>query len=270
MTGRPQPSRVLIVGQSKTGTTGLFYTLRQALPAPLDEYFETPPERIDLAAPALLAKQLFAPAAAPATDFLARFDRVFALQRDPRDRLISQFLFRSTRLDYLQDQAQADAFLALLRRKEADPAGLDLLEMIAIGVAAGRPEFVDAGTHQALAYAAWLEANVRLLHRLRYEDMVAGRLDSVAAALGRPVLRLAAPEAPFRHVLRSGSSGGWRRWLTPRDVARLRPLLSPALAALGYAAEDWDLDAVPLDPAEGSGYASDLIASRRGRRKGAA
>jgi hypothetical protein len=269
MTGRPQPSRVLIVGQSKTGTTGLFYALRRALPAPLAEYFETPPERIDLTAPALLAKQLFEATAPPAAGFLARFDRVFALQRDPRDRLISQFLFRSTRLDYLRDEAQAEAFLALLRRKEADPAALDLLEMIAVGVTAGRPEFVDAGIHQALAYAAWLEGHGEALHRLRYEDMVAGRLRPLAAALGVGEVRLVEPAAPFRHVLRSGGSGAWRRWLTGRDVDRLRPALSPALAALGYPADDWELDSGPLDPAEGSGYASDLIASRRSRRRGA-
>lgn len=258
MTGR----RILILGQAKTGTTGLFFTVKQALSPAAAAYFEAAPDTIDLTAGEVIAKLLCGPNANPAPDLVRRFDRVVALLRDPRDRLISLLLFRSTRRDHLKTAAARAAFLEMLRAKEADPAAVPMMVMLRRLRDLGCPAYLHVLTSHVEDYIDYLAALPGPVLRLRYEDMVAGRLADLAAFLDLPLVAVAAPEQPFGHVLRTGRSGNWRRWLTASDVEELRPLLSPSLGKLGYDAADWALAPGPITADEGSRYVARLYEVR--------
>ena len=64
------------------------------------------------------------------TGFLA-FDRLLFLTRDPRDTLVSRVLYDIyNETTICADDSKVNAFVALLRRKEADPAGTPLKDII--------------------------------------------------------------------------------------------------------------------------------------------
>ncbi len=258
------PQRILVLGQAKTGTTGLFYAIKRALPSDAAGYFETPADKLDLSPPHLVAKLLCGPGANPPLDLIRRFDKAVALTRDPRDRLISLFLFRSTRLDHLRTRADREAFVALLREKEADPAALGFAEMLRRARTLGCPDYLVVMRQHASDYAAFLASLGGSAYRQTYESMVRGDIAGLSAWLGLPLEPLGDPDQQFRHVARTRGSGGWRRWFTPADVEELASGMTPCLADLGYPADDWALDPGPLPASTGSDYVRRLFAVRDG------
>ena len=80
------------------------------------------------------------------------------------------------------------------------------------------------------------------IHEVRYEDLLQRPEETLAAALafiGEPPEDAALIVARHRAAgmtFDAGRAGGWRRQLSPQDVARFEQLAGAQLAALGYAA----------------------------------
>ena len=124
--------RVVVFGLGKTGTTALFFKLKQAMAADTHCLFEP---------------RSFVPAPEPSANILAKvligynrdvdpsgflsFDRTVFLTRDPRDTLVSRVLYDIYNEPTIcADNQKVDAFVNLLRRKEAEPAGTPLRDII--------------------------------------------------------------------------------------------------------------------------------------------
>lgn len=235
--------RIVLYGQHRTGTSGLYDALRRSLPWPAETLFE--PLRDRGSSPRVLAKvMLTCPGGlgGRAVDYASfrGFDRSLVLVRDPRDWLVSGLLFI----------ASGKRFQELLLQKEASPASVSLLELAEAGLPLAD---LLAWIPRQLEWVIGFEEDLpdRLL--VRYEDFVAGRLAAVEGYLGFPVSLERAGEGLGR-IARTRAAGGWRDWLLPSDVETLRPLMSLYLQHYGYD-EAWDLAAAPrLRPEHGSDY----------------
>jgi len=262
--------RTLITGIARSGTSALYFKLKQALPETTWCLFEPP--QFDSSElyrhPDVLAKIVIGPPA----DFdyapFRGFDRKIMIVRDPRDNLISRLLYHpcGTAM-FREDAIKVATFANALRLKEADPRGVSVSALIElIHVLTGRYRL----DRSAALYDLALD-----FHRAdddfvvcKYEDFVAGRYAVLEDYLD---VRLPAGEADvteqYRHVERTKASDSWRHWLTADDVDFFRPRLAPFMAAYGYA-DDWILAAEPrISSAHGSDFVRRSVAQRNAQAK---
>lgn len=274
--------RVAIFGLHKTGTTALYYTLKEVLPASTACYFE--PRLRDL--PGIFGRRLgklagvgrnrsvlakflpFYATSYPVWRAFEPFDRKILIVRDPRDRLISGLLYQIYDSTLPLRDADARRVIARLEDKQRDPASVSVLELLEM--IRGRPgqTFDLDGWRKAFVAETvtlplrWSEASPEFF-QFRYEDMVEGRFAALSDFLGLELTRSAEVDPRVSRVVRTKGHGNWRHWLTPSDVALLEPMMRPFLTR-HYPDADWTLAENPrIQPEHGSAYALRLIAERR-------
>lgn len=274
--------RVVIYGLARSGTTALFYKIRNSLPRDAVCLFE--PRAFDPRAagpralarllragrePDVLAKVLpFRPSEPADAASFDGFDKQILLVRDPRDRVVSRTLYVAYHSTFYHRDAALAAFLGLLRKKEADPHAVPLMELLRTFARLNGDGFsfddwaADYARHSVRAPLDFHDCRPGLFV-CKYEEMVEGRLGALEAYLGLKLRGKTAVPAEHRRVARTMTSGNWRDWLTPEDVERLRPVLGPYLERY-YGDAGWDLSARPDIPAEfGSGYVLRIVNERR-------
>ena len=274
--------KIVIYGLAKSGTSALFYKIRNSLPSGTIELFEPSSygkrERLRsrLIAlrrghlrPDVLAKILpwdWRPVRM--ADF-ERFERRILLVRDPRDRLVSGLLYRSYNAAFAAHDRPALEFLELLRAKEAEPASIPMLSLLETferleSQAGGRTDWLGRYRTHGLEEPLRFHEQRPDLFAYRYEDMVDGRIGSVESVLGIPLAGSASVPPALGRVVRTKRYGAWREWFTPKDVDWFRPVVSEFLRRY-YPAADWDLAPSPiLDPVHGSLYVERIVNERRG------
>jgi hypothetical protein len=187
-----------------------------------------------------------------------RPDRIVAIVRDPRDRMVSALMYRAYECVLLgAGEAQVEAWIEVLRDKEAHPAKHSLFDLFGhfariFHVADSADSFFTSFAD----YAAWIARYGGRMHVVRYEDFVAGDTAALSAYLG---LRLAEGrdiDASLRRLGRTKGSGGWRTILLPQDVAYLRERYGAALEDHGYG--DWAIGSGGLAPSQGSDYVREI------------
>jgi hypothetical protein len=269
MPGTPSTDNVLILGLAKTGSTGLYTSVKEALArAGHDHYCLFEPTRADQ----LHSIHRYAPQLPVLTKvMIARepqlelrydlFSRRITMLRDPRDMIVSFLLFRPfIRADVAWERVEP--FAEAVRAKERDPASTSVraLHELAddLGLASYRLDRV-------VEFMAWQEALIDRhdVFTVRYADYVAGRLDPLSSYLGVRVER-STPSSPWLdHIMRSGTTGDWRHWFTPEDVAAYRPYLTRYMQRFGYD-DDWTLATEPvIAPETSSGYIEGKYRRRR-------
>ncbi|MGH7821359.1 MAG: hypothetical protein ACREQ9_16460 [Candidatus Binatia bacterium] len=260
--------KIAILGQYKSGTTGLFYKIKNSLSAPIRTLFEPDeylPEPED-ARRWVLAKVILGLAdgkEAVRYDSFLGFDKKLYLVRDPRDWLVSGTLFLIHRVP---DGRGLDRILALLRQKERDPRSLSLLEIFdCILQANPGPSLAETIQWMTRQYE-WLprfEARLADYHRIKYEDFVDRRLAGMESYLGLSLSGNAEVSAEHDHVPRTERYGDWKNWLLERDVECFRPVFDGYIRRYGYS-EDWSVADKPLvRPEFCSQYAERLVRKRR-------
>jgi hypothetical protein len=185
--------------------------------------------------------------------------------RDPRDELVSRlhyvaYNYFSTRPTTLDERA---AWIDVFRRKEAAPEAVAVLDM----EQQLKTRFGEGFCPGRLLYETYSQFVEELttsgapgLYVLRYEDFIRGTVpdDRLRALLSAN--RNVGPR--LRRVHRTGSSGAWNYFLTPRDVAFFNERFRPMLDRFDY----------PIDPvrtterpsaATGSDYVARLIDEAR-------
>jgi hypothetical protein len=158
-----------------------------------------------------------------------------------------------------------DAYLTLLRVKERDPRSIPLKELFSSfsGFQRQHPYREYVQVLGALAKQQELLTARTDFFIQHYEEFVDGKLEDLSAYLGGMKLDHRVEVHPdVARVERRKGHGDWRHWLTPNDVSFFRPMLAPALQALGYE-DDWKLAEVPtIDSRFCSGYVARLNAER--------
>lgn len=257
--------RIVVFGLGKTGTTALFFKLKQAMAPDTHCLFEPRSFVPEPTLPAsLLAKVLLGyNRDVDPTGFLS-FDRLLCLTRDPRDTLVSRVLYDIyNETAICADDQKVNAFVNLLRRKEADPAGTPLKDII---------DFFDRMSQRPVLPRATRDAGVALdfqrqhprVFAYRYEDLVRADYAAIEPYLGLTLGReTATVPLEFARVVRTKQAGNWRHWLTAADVEFFKPWFAPYLAFNGYS-EDWTLAPEPrIAPEHCSDYVMRLVIERR-------
>jgi hypothetical protein len=270
--------KVLIAGAPKTGTTALFYRIKNSLDGPVREMFE--PRRYE-AEPGdegrhVMAKVLLDPIIELDMGSFASFEKKIGIVRDPRDRLISSMLYNVFDSGFYNDDAATGSLLELLKKKEHAPATASVLDIMRLfrsleikaqGEEVPPPDALDAQIAEGCR--RWLESITSVFrgsaghHIVRYEDFVNGDTAALEAYLGFPLRSGEKVGAKYQRVVRTKGAGDWRNWLVAEDVLFFRPIFAEYMAQFGYA-DDWEPAAQPAIPvANGSFYVRSLIAERR-------
>ncbi len=274
--------KIVIYGLAKSGTTALFYKLKNSLPPDTLCLFE--PRAFDPRAakpkglkallgrgrePDVLAKVLpFRPQAPADVDSFAHFDRQILLVRDPRDRLVSRLLYGVYLSNFCRQDDKVRAFLAPLEQKERDARSVSVISLLRTFAALNGESFSFdewAASHALHSVRRPLEFHDRRedIFLFEYEAMVDGRFGALEEYVGAP-LRGAATVAPELHrVTRTRGYGNWRDWFTPEDIEYLRPVMQPFLDRY-YGGAGWELNPSPAVAAEhGSRYVERIVNDRR-------
>jgi hypothetical protein len=269
--------QIVIAGLAKTGTTGLFYKLKNSLPEPARELFETTVYEPkpgdgdrDVLAKILIGRESYAD-----YDSFDRFDKKICIVRDPRDRLISSFLYRTYVEPFVDDEAKCAEFIDLLRQKEADGGSVSVQRLCQKqDELSGRPAAsLRASFDYFVGPLAWVG---QFCERhpgyfvYKYEDFVSGEFTALEEYMGFALDGGASVDARVERVARTRGLGDWRNWFLPEDVERLRndKTVTEYMARFGYA-DDWELPAAPvIKPEHGSQYVERITLEQRNKRQG--
>jgi hypothetical protein len=260
--------KTLIVGIARSGTTALYFKLKQALPGSTWCLYE--PAHFDPSdpggSPNVLAKILIG---APDKSHYAtfrQFDKKVMMVRDPRDNIVSRILYRPCGTEaFRRDKAKIAVFIDALLCKESDPHSISVVALIDLfrRLNCSDGPVRSTATHD-LALDFHRANNDFLVYT--YEDFIAGRYATI-----EDYLDIALPggeadvTAQYEHVVRTKMANDWKNWFTAEDVEYFRPRLAAFMHAYGYP-DDWALAAEPhISPAHGSEFVRRSIAIRNRR-----
>ncbi|QBB72429.1 hypothetical protein ELE36_19795 [Pseudolysobacter antarcticus] len=250
--------KIVIAGQAKSGTTALYYAVKNALARDYICLFE-PCEFTQQNETDVLVKILINPSLR-AADF-DDFEKKILLVRDPRDNLVSRMLYCIFDQSFATDQDKVAEFLQCLERKRQSPSTVALLELLTLlGQLSGEDllERFLKRHHLGLQFAAQRPA----YFVYRYEDFLAGKTTAIEAHLGVVFSAGRQVDPIHARVLRTGAAADWRNWFTPTDVDFFKPHFQQYLAEYGYET-DWNLAADPLiSAAHSTDYVRRLVSER--------
>lgn len=267
--------KIVIIGQPKTGTSALFFKIKNSFQGESLHLFEPKPSEIlssefMAASPErfVLAKVLLLNDGQP-HEYIKQFDKGIFIARDPRDRLISALLYSVRDSTYFDNDDKVARLLSALQEKEKAPKSVPVAELWKLCIE------LDNRT----SYAAWIAnlphsldfvlafraANPGLF-TLKYEDLIDEKLQPLEAYLGMNLSGEARVTGAYARVARTKSYGNWRNWFVESDERLFRPAYRDYMAAIGYE-DEWTINPQPaVVPEHASSYVRNLIAQRRRER----
>ncbi len=254
--------RALIVGEGKSGTTALLRSISAVLDDPVEVFEPVELRESDLDPESLVVKKLLLNWKRAERKLLDRFDKRVLIVRDPRDRLISHLLYDAYNKAEFLDAEQREKWLYLLLRKTRNPNGISLMHLMNAWWRMSRTDLVSHHVRATDRSRVFQRRFGDQFFVLKYEDYVDGSFDAINDYLGVE-LSPGEVKGSEARVVRSGTYGEWRDWLTPADVEVLRPMTHNWLKNAGYDFRDWDLtEPDALDPATTVEYVESLFARK--------
>lgn len=269
---------VLILGLSKTGTTAIATAVHNALKKQAYKFWFEPTvfglkrgkdemwhealcENGNVVSKCLVFPEHSLGAWANAMKVARHYSHVIWIDRDPRDRLISNNFYRwyhghARKLDALEKQNWEEKFISTLKRVEALEANPGVMPYLDSCDEWWEPygRLVFLKEQLNLYYSLSIqEANMEGWFRLRYQDFIEGNLNTLNQFLGIEVKNKV--KVKQKRIVRTKGYDGWRDWFNDEDVRLLKPIYYHYLAAIGSDPEDWELNYPDvIDPSIGSAY----------------
>jgi hypothetical protein len=262
---------IVIFGLAKSGTTALYYKIKQSLPPETVCLFE--PHAFDAAAIpqglSVLAKILPFRIVHPAdAGSFANFEKQILIVRDPRDRLISRLLYNVYHAEFCDDEQKVSVLRQLLERKESDSRAVPVHELMAViaelnGQLFSLDEWANSYRQHSIKRPLDFHEQNPAVFLYKYEDMIDGRLHELEEYLQLKLEHATVVDPEVNRVTRTKTYGDWRNWFTPTDVDHMRPVLQPYLDRY-YPDADWELNPAQTISAEhASLYIERLVNERR-------
>ena len=244
--------KIVLFGQYKTGTTALFYKIKNSLPDTTRYLFESPAYNAenDDKYRSVLAKVILGDPEKIQYESFYNFDKKIYLTRDPRDWVVSSLLFLIQELPGIyENQKYLGQIMGLLKRKERLPKSISVIELLIFILQASEK---NNSLKEVAAWITWLhqwlfefEGQLSNYHLIKYEDIVDNKFLKLEKYLGYELHGKAVVESIHNHVPRTKSYGNWRDWFLQEDINFFRPLFSRYLHRYNYPLE-WNLQKHPI------------------------
>ncbi len=270
--------KVLIYGLPKSGTTILTYKISNALGKSTQVIFEPKVRNKRIEKPGnIVTKSLFGldPAGYTTPEAIKdynNYEKKIWIARDPRDVIISSFLYQWFKDHYPQKESFKNA-LEAVKTKEKNPNSIPFYTLDQIKLRRSR-----LNTDELKNYHTKMDSVMcNLIHSMnkdwfifrifkrdwfifKYEDLIDNKIDKLNAYLGFSIDNEVDVPEEFGRVKRSTSYGNWRDWFTPEDVEFYKPLYREYMQLINYDTDDWRLKDNPVLPPElGSKYMERLF-----------
>ncbi len=256
--------RVLILGQGKSGTTALLYAIHDALNRATGRehtvIFEPPDlKTVGRFTRDIVVKKLIGTIKEHEYKLLKQFKYVIWIERDPRDVVISRFLYNFRHRPLSKNPEQLKIMLDLLRKKETDPLSISFCELVEAGKQFDGVDVIESTvTDQKKAQSVW-DSFKKSPIVVRYENFVAGETSNLEKLLGVPINTAVDIPPPRNRVVRTKGAGDWRNWFTSEDVDQL----TSRLRCTAKFPDDWDSwnisDSPKIDVTFSSQYIVELL-----------
>jgi hypothetical protein len=266
--------KIVIVGQPKTGTSALFFKIKNSFHGRSLCLFEPRPEQIVSPVNAfsddtmVLAKVLLLNDG-QRHEYISGFDRQIFITRDPRDRLISALLYSVRDSSYFNDDSKVSRLLSALELKEKQPASISVATLWKLCIELDNRTSFDAWVSnlpRSLDFVFRFCEAYPQMYRLKYEDFIDERLEPLQDYLQMPLAGEARVSGEYARVERTRSYGNWRDWFTPSDVELFRSAYRTYMSVFSYD-DDWSLNDTPtILPQHASGYVRRIVEQRRQER----
>lgn len=255
------PDWIMIVGAAKTGTTGLYHSIREALPEGSISWFE--PKLEEFKYPDDRSKVFLIKTFAHLAENFEGFNKKILITRDPRDQFLSALMYHPFGIIFnnkFDSEEKTKDYLEtlqkLMRKKEEDPRSVTVKEIHDLYSTWNRKSYGKP----ILEYYK----NNTDVFLLRYEDFVDGNLDELNKYLGLNIK--VAQDVPEKRVIRTKAYNNWKNWFTPSDVEYYKDVFKKYMEIFDYK-EDWELNENPsIDPKEGTIYIEKIISDAREMR----
>ena len=263
--GNSLPKAILILGAAKSGTTALFYAVRNALATghglattglfeprragEVVEYLSSTPDQVPV------VKVLLGPLLRDGGKFVEKFDKRIVIYRDPRDNVVSRVCFMLKKLISPREEKKIEQVLQLFREKEQSPDSISIVSMIRqMAVITDRPNLLESVRSNSLLPAKMKRENENVYFMMPYDDLVSGQFEPLNQYLGFTVSGDFEVAEQHSFVVRSKSSGAWKDWFLEEDVQFFARDVADDFRILGF-----DPDVVPnvrrsIDPKTSSEY----------------
>jgi hypothetical protein len=262
--------KILILGTGKTGTTVMLYKVAGGLPNCHAFSGGQPGEHIGNYENAVYKHtyeerknknfQLFHQHMEK-----ENYDRKIWIARDPRDTAVSRMLYRWHKW-HRRTKKQYETHLALVLKKEKDPASIPFFELCRYTGHNGSPRSVaDVEAEERVRYDRMYNFVKELgddWFLFTYEDMISENFTALNDYLGFEVKADGqVPQTTVKSkVLRKKATGDWRLWFTAQDVELFKPVFKNYMKLIGYDWNDWSLSENPvIEPEYSSVYIQNLM-----------
>lgn len=259
------PNGILILGAAKSGTTGLFYAIQNALSVgynvPVAGLFEprhandvklycrTSADRVHL------VKMLLGVMDRGDFDFVNSFDKKIAIFRDPRDNVVSRIHFMLTKFINWREKEKVQQILQLFTEKEQKPDSVSILSILgAIERISGRDGLQENVRANSILPARFKRLHGDSFHMMPYDELVNGQFERLSEYLGFNVPNDFEVADRHSYVVRSKNSGAWRDWFLEEDVQFFARDVADDFRLLGFDPEAKPNANRQVDPDKTSAY----------------
>lgn len=225
--------KILVFGLGKSGTSGLYYKIKNSLPDSTRCLFE-PREyvkKMDDIKTGVLAKILLA-----VLDYssLKEFNKKIYIIRDLRDQILSGFLYKQYHSQKSKDEISF--LIEKLREKEKAPSSLSCVEIFKY-----ERKYIDEILWNIRLQDSFIREYSNEIFILKYEDFIDQKLESLEKYLGFQLKGSADVHENLQRVVRTKSYNNWKNWFTKEDIKYFKPLLCRFMRKLGYE-DNWEIN----------------------------
>lgn len=187
-------------------------------------------------------------------EIISLYDKVVWINRDPRDRLISEFFYRWNK-GHNPDTDKFERSLKRVQKKEKQPMAINFFQLVQ-GFNNSNPfQFTLNQVRNQMILLSEFDKVKNKLFVYKYEDLIDKRFGRLEEYLGFQVSYESDLPDKLERVVRSKKYGNWRNWFTEDDCTFFRGIYYEFLLKMDYDPEDWTLNKnQQIDPKEGSEY----------------
>lgn len=260
--------KILIAGHGKSGTTALFYKIKNSL-GKTRCLFEPCEYKLDIENnnDPIIAKILLLASDKINYQSFEGFDKKILIVRDPRDQLISWLLYSVYESNFFSDEKKVEKFVNILKKKEHLPKTVSVLDIIRLYDNLSKETNRDSSLNSTFLDNLMAHRYFAMKYHdkhpdyfvIKYEDLVDNKLNTLENYLGFKLCEESSVDKSLKRVIRTKSYGTWMDWFIEEDVMYFRPLFSDFIEKYEYS-NDWRLNTHPsILPKHASKYVISIV-----------